>query len=529
MKRPGISALTATILLYLALMYVPFQRYAFWGMDEGEYIAITKNIVARGLILPDYNGWTQGYPYFQGYFASTAAFSSISGISVHYSMWALVFSSFISIIFIFLIAKRFMGIRAAILSAVFLAVIMPFVYQNSHPAPESLGHVLFMATLLAFWTIEKRADLRMRIFPHILALALIFTHPMSSYILLLSLGMMYLYRLYRGRERGTLLYFLIEYTVFLILYWGWVAYPFIGPATGIPQYLFLAGTVLIIPIFILLEVIISPHEESKNAIPGTGKQAYPVIIGFVATALILAYMLIFSVPGTGEPVRPYAIAFYIPLILLSISSLSGIYLIKMHRTGMDNLMILLAIGISALLGWLTGSDMLIPFRHMEYMVIPMALMFGIGMTMFILRTKPSYSRALAGGVAVLLLGSALTCYPPPQALQNFTEGTEWNEVPSVLVASEMNGSITTDHRLSSVLASFGQENVSWDDARSFFEDPHNSSYPAETVLVTNRMSEYAVFSWKDSTLSIDEEPFNSYYMLYSDGEGRIYLFTPASS
>ena len=312
MKRSGISALTAIILLYIALMYVPFQRYAFWGMDEGEYIAMTKNIVTRGLILPDYNGWTQGYPYFQGYFAFTATFASISGISVHLSMWALVFSSFISIILIFLIAKRFMGTRPAVLSAAFLAVIMPFVYQNSHPAPESLGHVLFMATLLAFWTIEKRADLRMRLFPHITGLALIFTHPMSSYILLLSLGMMYLYRLYRGRERGVLRYFLIEYTTLLIIYWGWVAYPFIGPATGIPQYLFLAGTILIIPAVILLEAIISPHEEGGHSIPGIRKQAYPVIIGLAVTAIILTYMLFFSVPGTGEPVQPYAIAFYIP-------------------------------------------------------------------------------------------------------------------------------------------------------------------------------------------------------------------------
>ena len=192
--------------------------------------------------------------------------------------------------------------------------------------------------------------------------------------------------------------------------------------------------------------------------------------------------------------------------------------------GTDNLMILLAIGISALLGWLTGSDMLIPFRHMEYMAIPMALMFGIGMTMLLLRTRPSYSRAIAVGTVLLLVGSALTCYPPPQALQNFTEGTEWNEVPSVLAASRMSGNITTDHRLSSVLVSFGQHNVSWDDARSFFEDPQNSDYPAEYVLITDRMSKYAVFSWKDSTLSIDED-FDSGYRIYSDAHGSVYLFT----
>ena len=272
-----------------------------------------------------------------------------------------------------------------------------------------------------------------------------------------------------------------------------------------------------------------PHEERKHSIPDTKKQATPVIVGAILISLLVLYMLEVKVPGTVETIDPYTLAFYLPMISLSLLSFSGIYLLVLNRTGKDVLIIFSAILVSALLGWMTNSDMLIPFRHMEYLAVPLALMFGTGLTMLILRTKPSYSRALAGGMAVLLLASALTCYPPPQALQNFTEGTEWNEVPSVLAASEMNGNITTDHRLSSVLMSFGQENVSWDDARPFFEDPDNSGYPAETILITDRMSEYGVFSWKDSTLVIDEEALNSSYLIYSDGEGRIYLFTQDGS
>ncbi len=527
MKRTSTAALIATILAYLTLIYVPFQRHVFWGIDEGEYIAMTKNIVSRGLILSDYSGWTQGYPYFQGYFAFTAAFSSVSGISVHYSMWALVFSSFISIIFIFLIAERFLGTRAAILSAAFLALIMPFAYQNSHPAPESLGHVLLIGTILAFWTIEKRTA-NLRILPHLLGLALIITHPMSSYFLLLALAFMYLRRLYRGEERSALVYFLMEYAAFLLLYWAWPAYPFIGPSTGIPQYVFSIG-ILAMPALLLLEVLIKPRGKGKLRIPGIRKQAFPIIVGTVITIVVIAYMLIFSVPGTEEPIEPYAIAFYLPLILLSMLSFSGVSFMAFHETGRDNRTILAAIGASALIGWLTGSDMLIPFRHMEYAVIPMALMFGIGTTMLMLRMKPASSKVLAAGIGALFVASALTCYPPPAALQNFTESTDWNEVPGALAASGLDGNIATDHRLSSVLRSFGQKNVSWENAGVFFENPNSSEYPAEYVFITDRMSEHAIFSWKEKPRRIDAGDFESMYLLYSDKNARIYLFTRAGS
>jgi len=108
-KRSTFLALAAVLSFTLFLRALPFFQHVFWGMDEGEYLVMTGNIARTGLISSDYHGWTVAYPYFQGFFVLSAAFSSLSSLSVLSSLGTVIIFSILAPLSLFLMVSKIMG------------------------------------------------------------------------------------------------------------------------------------------------------------------------------------------------------------------------------------------------------------------------------------------------------------------------------------------------------------------------------------------------------------------------------------
>ncbi len=524
MKRYTYAGIIVLILISLGINSLPMIQHQFWGMDEGEYIVMTGNIVRTGTISSEYHGWTVAYPYFQGYFAVSSSFSILSGISPFQAVWAPVLFSFIAVIAVFLMGAKVNGPLTGFFAALFLLAAMPFSYLSSHPAPANLGRTLFILTLLLLWKPGKKSLFA----SFLLSAALITVHPLSSYILLIAAGGSYMIKVFRKEDAREIFLFLCIYSYMMLSYWLFFGKGFtegVLEASGInPYHILLLTSAALFFIYVFGKCIKRPH--ISHSVPSRRN----IIISLYSFALIIVVIILYSIffrfPGMDMRGDPATLIFYSPFILLLLLSSTGVSLARLSSKALETWGWLAAIGLSALAGTFYHSDVLIPFRHIEYLVLPLSILFGIGIRhLYIISREQGRARLLVSSVILLLLLNMAIIYPPPQYMQGFQESTDYNEIPGIIAASHMEGRVATDHRLSTDIFAAGKENVSWDDAKPLLMQPENSTYGASCVLLTEKMMANAVFSWRDTTVRIDSRPFYSDYLLYSDGESSLFIYS----
>src|SRR2546427_334424 len=146
-----------------------------------------------------------------------------------------------------------------------------------------------------------------------------------------------------------------------------------------------------------------------------------------------------------------AFAFVPPVALLPFSG-SGRKFLAFCRDGADVSAWLIALLLSAALGIVAAPQVLIPYRHMEYVLVPLAIFAGVGFFRLLdlagLRGR-SRSAALAA-CGLLLVGTAITSIPPPSAFAGWHEGTVPQALdPAYWARDYASGLVATDHHGSS--------------------------------------------------------------------------------
>jgi hypothetical protein len=145
--------------------------------------------------------------------------------------------------------------------------------------------------------------------------------------------------------------------------------------------------------------------------------------------------------------------------------------------------------LSLLIGILTSSKVLLVYRHPQYIMLPVALLLGLGVVMIfriINSHERDFKKAVIIGSIVILLGlAALSAYPPKALMGGFQEGTSADDMQGVAWAKyslEGGATVATDHRMSSMLFGFGNINATWDSA---FNTLHSSSYEESKDEIQN--------------------------------------------
>jgi hypothetical protein len=481
MKKWVMISLAVIFFSALLLRLYPITQYEIWGSDSGEYFRISNQLVGDGYVDTDYDGWGFGYPYFPGMFHFTGSISLLTGIGTINSMTLFVpIASALTVLLVFVLAKMlFRRSEVGVLAGAITAVAMPHVFTTSHPMPGSLGDLFLVLSLLLF--IGSYYNKRFFFLLILSSLALIVTHHLSSYFFfVMALGGLFVIEILRKENDSKTICmwgFLVFFLTVLILYWSVFAQPFtervVGDAFDLPLWLILSGGyVLIFLGYALVKLRRRSSWKYEPGYPIPKFQVMKYMVLLLALILILSIISLTSIPGTSIELEPATVLLFLPFFALVAFGSVGPAYIRFHKNGIMVYGWMIALFLSILVGVITSNRVLLPYRHPQYLVVPLGLLMGMGFVMLFRDTEGSFQRlkTIALSVIVILLVlTAFSAYPPKEIMGGFSEGTSEADMQGVFWAREnlpSDSTVASDHRMSSMIFGFGGLNATWDAAEN---------------------------------------------------------------
>jgi len=181
--------------------------------------------------------------------------------------------------------------------------------------------------------------------------------------------------------------------------------------------------------------------------------------------------VLWGVPGTTVRVPSEGLLYFVPLSLLMSFSAAGRKFLDFERDGLSPNAWLVALLGSAIAGILVAPRVLIPFRHVEYLLVPFSIFAGVGFFRLLdlgrLRGRKRTMAFVAAGL--LLAANAVTGIPPPSTLAGWREGTIAAALdPAYWARDHARGLVVSDHHGSTTVFGFGGINATWDRTRAPF-------------------------------------------------------------
>ncbi len=475
MRKSTAASLVAVLCLSLVLRLSPLARFTYFGSDVGEYFRITQGLVSTGHVSLAYAGWGVTYPYFPGMFFVVAG-PVFGGLELSASL-DLVVPAIGALVpaLVFLIAARILHEdKAAIVAAAVVATVMPHVFPTAHPIPAVVGEFLAVAALLLFLRLPEEPKALALLIP--LAPALVVTHHLSAYFLIVILLVGFALQLLvrpagSARELGPQVGYIAFLAVLTFAFWFGYATTFrdgiLSDVTVQPPWLVLAAFPALVATLVVVVL-------ARRRVAWRYRPRYPsfrrVALGYAltlgSTFAIAAYIVLVGIPGTDIRTPPEVLWFFLPFFLFLGFAGAGRAHADFARHGISVSGWLLALILSVVVGATVAPEVIIPYRHVEYFVIVLAVLIGAGLSRVVELGGLERRRLAVAGVASLLVaGNALSAFPPPGLLVNFEEGIrpEALEAP-YWAGAHVSGLLATDHRASTLAFGFGDTNATWDTA-----------------------------------------------------------------
>jgi hypothetical protein len=379
--------------LAIAIRSVPAWIYAGWGSDMGIYYGLTTSVINNGALFPAYTGWGQSYEHFPVLYIVTAAPHLLTGSDQFWLMTkvAPVFGG-LSAAFVYFIARNTgIGRRTALLAMALLAVNSIHVYQTSHAAPLTMGHFFLLACIyLLTKPSMDRADWALLLVSTFL---LVGSHHFTTYLYLASLPAMIV--LQRRAPSNAQIAYVAFAAGLAFAYWGLVAtevLAFVKTGTGMPWLAIIPAYAAVVAMAVLLrgrfkravdwlaEPISRRHEKMKFWL------AFSTLAGTIA---ILAFV---DNPAIALRVTPMLAVYSIPIFAILAFGAVGIGGAASLDRGPEIVGWFLAIALSLSFAVAVGSDILLPERHLEYLMEPMSIFAAVGVAHLV---SPSLGKAFS--------------------------------------------------------------------------------------------------------------------------------------
>jgi hypothetical protein len=480
MRKSGALALAGIGIGALVLRWLPLLEFVTWGADVGEYAAILRDLVSTGRVTTSYDGWGATYPYFPGVFFAQGALAGLGGLELPATTSLLVPALGALAVFpVFLLAATITReTKVGLFAAAFVAVAMPHVYSTSHTAPSTLGDLLVFAGLLTFHRVGT--DRRAVVPVLAMSAALIVTHHLSTYFLVIMAVFAVAVRaLLRPRPDPGLRR---QAAVLAVVLAGTFAYWFAYATTfrdGIlrdvnvnPWWLIPAAVpVLLAALGALVLIRRRSSWRYRPAYPDLARAR--ILYGATLAFLIgvMAYAVTAAAPGTAIPLPPATFVVFVPFAAIIALASPGRKFFDFLRGGDAPGAWLGALVLSTLFGAVAAPHVIISYRHVEYLIVPLAIFGGVAIARLsdLSGAGPSVRARAAGAVGILLLANALMALPPPELVAGWQEGGR----PAALDAAywsrdHVHGLLAADHRASTLAFGFGRVDATWDATRSPF-------------------------------------------------------------
>ena len=480
MRKSTAFGLAAVLFGSIVVRLSPLLSYVYWGSDTGEYFSILRNLGRAAHLSTTYYGWGVTYPYFPGMFFVQGAAVGVgdADIATVLNLVIPILGS-LAVVPMFLIAIRIQGEELpALFAAAILAGALPHAYTTAHAAPATLGNLLALSGLLLF--VRMRYDRRATVPLVLVTGALIATHHLSLYFfVLMVVGAIVLRGLAKPWGGSSGEWREVGYAGILIAltfaYWFGYAEKFrdlILPDVNIEPWwaLLVAFPVLLILLATAVYARTAIGWRYRPSVPGFRHSVATYVAAALALAVIGLVAAFASVPGTTFTVPPANLAYFIPLVLLLAFAASGRKFLDFVRDGVAPSAWFLALLGSAVLGIAAAPRVLIPYRHAEYLMVPLAIFAGVGFVRFLDQAPGGQRKPFVFALgAVLLVANAAFAIPPPATLAGWREGTGPLAIdPAYWARDHVSGLVATDHHGSTTVFGFGGVNATWDRARTPF-------------------------------------------------------------
>jgi len=455
-------------------------NWRLWGSDSGEYLYLTRYLMEKGSILNEnYIGWGRAYPDFQGMQILTGSLSSLTSIEYHYIlMWFIPFVSALSIPMLFIVGKRIAGFIPALFGAAFYGVTFGVVYANSHPMPGGLAETLGLVFLYSWIKCLENSKFYEIKYPWngILVfsfLSLLITHHFTLLLMCAAIVGIICVEIAAGNKEKIKQNMIALSIISLVTSTYWLIYAKSfskmleqSAFDFLPDSISVRIVMITIPLFgltslwLLRNYLNLPSFSENITHKALTKR---MLIAFSISFVVILLTLWKGVPGTQIPVGMEAVP-YLIVNLVWISMAASPSFVTTKKYGWVIWGWLIPILSLATIGALTGSHLLIAYRHAPYLLAPVALIAGIGFQYFIEGFEHTKRTSIAFGFSLLFLGCAIGAYPPPSVMGGFQEGTSQEEFDAVLWINfvENDSLVVSDHRLSSLTFGLTKTNASWE-------------------------------------------------------------------
>ena len=553
MRKSTGFALLSIFITGLILRLLPLLGNLYWGGDFGEYFLITRGLVENGSISLSYDGWGFTYPYFPGsiFLNGVVGFTTVS-LPMSVSLVSVILAS-LSVFPIFFIGRTlFHEDAASLIAAGVIAVSMPMVYTTSHASPGSVGDLLFVTCLLLFVKAQFNPKMYYLLYPT--SIALIMTHHLTTYFLIIALlGAVFIQELISKKSDIRGLRLSVMFLTFLVasafLYWALYAVPF----RDIVMSKVLGAWWVVIAVFALAIVGLYAMVKLRRRTGWSFRPKYPTLmnrlasisIGIVVIYSIMAIIVYVQIPGTTITPSDWAFIFFTPLMVTFAFGTVGRRFLDFYRRGMDPTSWFVAMTASLVVASMFASDVIIPYRHLQYMMPASALLIGIGLSRMagLLGATNKRRKVVVGAlITTLLFMLAATAHPQKDLLDRLDEG-----VPAKLVSNAffarlyVDGLVASDHMASTMLFGFGGANGTWDTAQDTlladtFEEARDEMEEVDAPSGKKRVDFVAydgdmekgvmLYPWNPapvpSTEAVDKFDKAPFMKLFDNGYSRLY-------
>ncbi len=522
-------------------------------------------MVETRAVFPPYFGWGSSYNEFPVLYMVNAFAQWITGIDIFVIMPKLtpIFGGLSILIFYFFLYELTKDKKIALFSSLFLAVLPFHVYQTSHASPLTMGHFFMMLSMYLF--LKYRKNTKYTIALLISTILLIMSHHLTTYFYIIVLIFIIFLENIKSKNWTTTfkkdIYYIITTTLMIFSYWAFIAttvyQDFMG--SGIPLGVIRLEAIHIIILFYvlfftlfwfiklirkhdlfikninlkikrfpinILSTIKAINSNSKtNKIPKkigrvfwfkSKNQSNYFIFKFSLILLVflslMFFFLIVKIPWTNFTFTIETIIYSFPLLIIASLAVAGFGYVFRQKKGLFICGWFLVVLLSLCFALITSNNVILPDRHIEYIMAPIAVLavYGLGGIF----SDPDYKKLLSNLslkktqnlgklyrlikisktvrfafffiVTVLVLSLASTVYVSYSSLNVAVEEITNEDANVVKWMSENldknNSVIVSDHRLARLAESYGL-NTTKDETIELWEAEKLDEYIDELIGV----------------------------------------------
>ena len=372
---------------------IPAWTNVAWGCDFGIYYGQTlKFVESGGQWYNPYSGWGSSYNYFPVLYAITGFAHWITGIDIIIIMPKLIpiFGGLSVLIFYFIVYELIGDKKIAILSSLFLAVLPFHVYQTSHASPLTMGHFFMMLSMLLF--IKHRRNI-WYVFPLFLStMLLIMSHHLTTYFYLICLIFIVFVENASKKEwtpwvKKDILYIICASSL-VFSYWALIAIPvfegFMGRGISL-GFISIKSTFTVVLFYMLflssLGLVWLKRKYNlffKRKKPTVKSCFMRFSLTMTICFVIMIVFLFVKMPWTNFSFTPLAALYAIPLLFVFGFGVAGLKYTYFIRNGSFIRGWILALAASLVYAIVTNNHTILPHRHFEYIMAPLAIIAVYG-------------------------------------------------------------------------------------------------------------------------------------------------------